>query len=235
MPICLSLMMRTPKTVADELELPHQVCKSHVKRNTETIIDTLESIVGSDADGSLAAIGVTPEQAQHDLKRLGELILSRQPKEAEELKEMHRRYLAAPPPQPGEKATVAYRLRLLFLDRWNLWPRLTRYRIWRGPGGERVDGTNNGLSYHARLQARRVARKCQLPFSLLWQSLGARWGRSCPRHCIGAQEQQEIKHKRLLASLIKIRTITSRFCQQEPLTLNIYDCFGGAVGMMTTS
>jgi hypothetical protein len=132
------------KTVADELELEHQVCKSHVKRNTETIIDTLESIMGSDADGSLAAIGVTPEQARHDLKRLGELILSRQPKEAEELEEMHRRYLAAPTPQPGEKATVAYRLRLLFLDRWNLWPRLTRYRTWCGPGGETVDGTNNG-------------------------------------------------------------------------------------------
>jgi hypothetical protein len=35
-------------------------------------------------------------------------------------------------------------LRLLFLDRWNLWPRLTKYRIWQGPGGETLDGTNNG-------------------------------------------------------------------------------------------
>ncbi len=108
------------------------------------MIGSLESIVVSDTDGSLVAIGVTPEQARHDLKRLGELILSRQPKEAEELEEMHRRYLAASPPQPGEKATVAYRLRLLFLDRWNLWLRLTRYRTWRGPGGEIVDDTNNG-------------------------------------------------------------------------------------------
>ena len=54
------------------------------------------------------------------------------------------RYIGAAPPGPGEKATAAYRLRLLLLDRWNLWPRLTRYRTWRGPDGETIDGTNNG-------------------------------------------------------------------------------------------
>jgi hypothetical protein len=30
----------------------------------------------------------------------------------------------------------------LFLDRWNLWHRLTRYRTWKGPKGEPLDGTN---------------------------------------------------------------------------------------------
>jgi hypothetical protein len=34
-------------------------------------------------------------------------------------------------------------LRLLFLDRWNLWGRLTCYRHWRGPAGEQLGGTNN--------------------------------------------------------------------------------------------
>jgi transposase-like protein len=132
------------KTVAQELELEHQVCKSHVKRNTETFIDSLESKVESDEDGSLAAIGVTPEQALEDLMRLGELILSRQPEEENELEEMHHRYTGAAPPRQGEKATVAYRLRLMYLDRWNLWRPLTRYRTWQGPKGETVDGTNNG-------------------------------------------------------------------------------------------
>ena len=132
------------KTVADELGLEHQVCKSHVKRNTETLADNLASLAGSDVDGSLAAIGVTPEQALKDLKRLGELILSRQPEEEDELGEMHQRYIEAEPPGRGEKATVAYRLRLLFLDRWSLWRRLTRYRVWKGAQGETVDGTNNG-------------------------------------------------------------------------------------------
>jgi transposase-like protein len=132
------------KTVANDLGLEHQVCKGHVKRNTEVLIDNLASLAGSDQDGSLAAIGVTPEQTLKDLKRLGELILSRQPEEEDELGETHERYIGAPPPGPGEKATVAYRLRLLFLDRWNLWRRLTRYRQWKGPEGETVDGTNNG-------------------------------------------------------------------------------------------
>jgi hypothetical protein len=64
------------KAVADELGLEHQVCKSHVKRNTETFIESLTAQVASDADGSLAAIGIPPEQALEDLKHLGELILT---------------------------------------------------------------------------------------------------------------------------------------------------------------
>jgi transposase-like protein len=132
------------KTVADQLGLEHQVCKGHVKRNTETLIDNLKPMVESDQDGSLATLGLTPEQARHDLQRLAELILSRRPEEEDELAEIHQRYTGAVPPGPGEKASLAYRLRLLFLDRWNLWRRLTRYRTWRGPQGETVDGTNNG-------------------------------------------------------------------------------------------
>lgn len=132
------------KTVADEVGLEQQVCKGHVKRNTEALIENLQEEVASDADGSLAAIDVTPEQAKADLERLGELIRSRQPEGVEELRKMHFRYVHASAPQKGEKASAAYRLRLLFLDRWNLWPRLTRYRTWQGPNGETIDGTNNG-------------------------------------------------------------------------------------------
>ena len=132
------------KTVANDLGLEHQVCKSHVKRNTETFIENMEPKVESDQDGSLAAIGVTPEQALKDLKHLGELILSRQPEEENELEEMHHRYTGAAPPGQGERATAGYRLRLMYLDRWNLWRPLTRYRTWQGPQGETVDGTNNG-------------------------------------------------------------------------------------------
>ena len=132
------------KAVANDLGLEHQVCKSHVKRNTEAFIESMEPKVESDEDGSLVAIGVTPEQALKDLNRLGELILSRQPEQENELEEMHHRYTGASPPGGGEKATTAYRLRLMYLDRWSLWRRLTRYRTWLGPNGETVDGTNNG-------------------------------------------------------------------------------------------
>jgi transposase-like protein len=131
------------KQVADETGLLHQVCKSHVKRNTEDLLEDLRPLASQDRDGSLKAIGVAPAQAVADLDRLGELIRSRRPEQAKELEQLHRRYLAAPAPKKGTSASLAYRLRLLFLDRWNLWSRLTRYRKWRGPNDEQLDGTNN--------------------------------------------------------------------------------------------
>ena len=78
------------------------------------------------------------------MRRLDELVRTRRPEDVDKLAEMHLRYIGAAPPGAGEKASVAYRLRLLFLDRWNLWPRLTRYRTWQGPNGETIDGTNHG-------------------------------------------------------------------------------------------
>lgn len=131
------------KTVADEVGMQHQVCKAHVLRNTETLIERYQPLVAKDADGSLKAIGVSPQQASADLTRLGELVKSRQREQTTELETLHRRYLQASPPHEGEHQSLAYRLRLLFLDRWNLWHRLTRYRKWKGPQGETLDGTNN--------------------------------------------------------------------------------------------
>jgi transposase-like protein len=131
------------KTIADEVGVQHQVCKAHVLRNTEALIDKYQPLVAKDADGSLQAIGVSSQQATADLVRLGELVKSREREQAAELEAMHRRYLSASPPQEGERQSLAYRLRLLFLDRWNRWHRLTRYRKWKGPSGETLDGTNN--------------------------------------------------------------------------------------------
>jgi hypothetical protein len=131
------------KTVADEVGLQHQVCKAHVLRNTESAIERYQPLVAADADGSLAAIGVSREQAAADLARLGELVKSRKREQSGELEALHRRYVEAAPPREGEHQSLAYRLRLLFLDRWNLWHRLTRYRYWKGPNKETLDGTNN--------------------------------------------------------------------------------------------
>lgn len=131
------------KTVADEIGVQHQVCKSHVLRNTQTLIERFQALVGQVADASLQAIGVSAAQAQADLARLGDLIKSRRREDAGELETLHHRYGQAVAPRPGESMSLAYRLRLLYLDRWNLWFRLTRYRRWKGPRGEQIDGTNN--------------------------------------------------------------------------------------------
>ena len=91
------------------------------------------------------ACGVDPEQAEADLKRLGELIVSRKPEEVKEVEEMHQRYVKAAPPGKGERASLAYRLRRLFGDRSKLWSRLTSYRKWNESHNqeEHLDGTNN--------------------------------------------------------------------------------------------
>jgi hypothetical protein len=111
------MMPMAQKTIADEAGVQHQVCKAHVPRNTEALIERYQPLVARDADGSLQAIGVSSQQAAADLTRLGELVTSRQREQATELEAMHRRYLEASPPQEGEHQSLAYRLRLLYLDR----------------------------------------------------------------------------------------------------------------------
>jgi hypothetical protein len=134
------------KAAADEHGLLHQVCKTHVARNTEALVSELGEAVAGDADGSLAALGVTAAQAGEDLQAVLRLVRERPAGRAgaDQLEAIHRRYARARPPGAGERAPLAYRLRALTLDRWNLWSRLTRYRTWEGPNGERLDGTNNG-------------------------------------------------------------------------------------------
>jgi hypothetical protein len=61
------------KTVADEVGVQHQICKAHVLRNTETLIERYQPLVARDADGSLKAIGVSPQQATADLTRVARI------------------------------------------------------------------------------------------------------------------------------------------------------------------
>lgn len=58
---------------------------------------------------------------------------------------IHSRYGQARSPRKlrQEQETLAYRMRLFSLNRWNIWQRLTLYGRWHGPQGERMDGINN--------------------------------------------------------------------------------------------
>jgi hypothetical protein len=159
------------KTAADQNGLKHQVCKSHVLRNTAAWIDEMRPLLARDADGSLQRIGVAPEQAVSDCDSLLRLIQERCPSpEADaQLAAMHQRYTAAQTPRElgQDKMTLAYRLRLFSLDRWNLWRRLTLYRAWQGPHGERMDGTNNateraiGWRVKERYRSMRGYKRCE--------------------------------------------------------------------------
>jgi len=74
-------------------------------------------------------------------------VYSRQPDQVAELANLIARYAPARAPKPGHILSLAYRLRLIFLDRWNLWRRLFRYCTRRGPAGEQLDGTNNASEW----------------------------------------------------------------------------------------
>jgi hypothetical protein len=133
------------KIAADGSGLDQQVCKAHVLRNTEAWVAAATPELAADADGSLAASAVAPAQAVADCQELLRLMTERHPtpEARATLAAIHLRYRGAAKPATGEAMSLAYRLRLFSLDRWNLWPRLTRYRTWAGADGETVDGTNN--------------------------------------------------------------------------------------------
>lgn len=132
------------KQVSDKTGRSQQVCKSHVVRNTEALVAELAALIGAGQDHSLDALGVSPEQALADLAALQEKIHSRRPEDQSGLEESYHRYAQARKPGQGKKYDVAYRMRNLFMDRWNLWPRLTFYRTWKDENGNEIlDGTNN--------------------------------------------------------------------------------------------
>jgi transposase-like protein len=132
------------KIVSDEAGRSQQVCKSHVGRNTDALVDELTALIRAGQDHSLDAIHITPEQALRDLASLKEMIHTRHPEDQSQLEEIYLRYANARKPGKGKKHDVAYRLRNLFMDRWNLWPRLTFYRSWKDEYGNVIlDGTNN--------------------------------------------------------------------------------------------
>jgi hypothetical protein len=132
------------KKVSDETGRAQQVCKSHVGRNTDALVDELTAIIGAGQDHSLDAIGVSPKKALSDLAALKEMIHTRRPEDQTRVEEIYLCYAKAPKPGKGKKHDVAYRMRNLFMDRWNLWPRLTFYRNWKDENGNVIlDGTNN--------------------------------------------------------------------------------------------
>jgi hypothetical protein len=105
-----------------------QVCKSHVGRNSDALVDELSAILATNPEHSLETIGLTTDQALRDLGKLKEMIHSRIPDEQSLLEALYLRYAKARKPGKGKKQDLADRMRNLFMDRWNLWPRLTFYR-----------------------------------------------------------------------------------------------------------
>jgi transposase-like protein len=136
------------KALTDELGVAHSVCRAHVNRNVARL--TAELALAAIEHPSPAPPGVdsNPERIVADLEYLQLLIALRPSDGAAQLNGLLRRYQAAPPPAPGEKASLWYRLRMALLRWSNQWQRLTFDQHWNRqhaaqPGAARLDGTNN--------------------------------------------------------------------------------------------
>jgi transposase-like protein len=90
------------KTAADENGVYHQVCKSHVGRNSDALIEQLQASLANGVNSSLEQIGVSVQQALADLQRLKELIHLRQPEARSELESLYHCYQEARPSPTGQ-------------------------------------------------------------------------------------------------------------------------------------
>lgn len=174
------------KKVSDQTGRAHQVCKSHVVRNTEALIEELSSLIRAGQDHSLAGMGVTAEQALADLETLRTLIHTRLPTDQPHIEQLYLRYAQAHKPRKAQKHDLAYRLRNLFLDRWNLWPRLTFYRTWKDDYGNLIlDGTNNycerSIGWFIKERFRSMRGYKTVPSALGFSRLVAHIGNHQPR------------------------------------------------------
>jgi transposase-like protein len=128
------------KSVADELGLEHQTCRSHINRNVEDGIESMrqqarkEEKVPEGVDSSL-------ERLEADLTQIEQIVYQRPDDGAEQLEALYHRYKAAPPPsRKGERHSIWYRVRMLITRRWEHWRRLT---LDLRRSDLDLDGTNN--------------------------------------------------------------------------------------------
>lgn len=131
------------KQVADGLAIHHGTCRAHVNRNVAQLVAELAERALTQPDPLPPGMAITLDDFLADVE-YAQLLLALRPLTGhEQLRQLHQRYQAAPAPAPGERASIWYRFRLALLRWWNNWPRLTLDQEWRGPNGQRLDGTNN--------------------------------------------------------------------------------------------
>lgn len=133
------------KVVSDALGLEHGVCRAHVNRNVADLVAQLSEQLLRWPEATLPEVGRQVVEVLADLDYVQQLLALRPPDGLQQLQRLLQRYQMAPPPRPGEKASIAYRMRLALLRWTNNWSRLTFDQRWnrRHPQQPPLDGTNN--------------------------------------------------------------------------------------------
>ena len=113
------------KDVADELGLEHQICRNHVKRNVDDLVEALKAQHEAQQEAIPPGVETSPQQFDTDLDLLAELVGERPPEAPDHLEQLYHRYKAAPKPPQNQRHTVWYRMRMLITRLWERWQRLT--------------------------------------------------------------------------------------------------------------
>ena len=208
------------KRVADELDLDHQICRKHVKRNLDELADALREQLqrGEPLPEGLES---SPERLREDLEHLQQLVRERPADGCEQLEQLYHRYKQVPQPSKGQRHTAWYRLRMLITRLWNRWRRLTldqrrddldgtnnsaermigwwceeRYRTMRGY--KRTESIKNVVTLTARMGVRSGAydMACQAPA----------WPSSMPDP--SQSDQSNLRPRSSLMSFPKFRTVS---------------------------
>jgi len=131
------------KNAAAELGLTHGICRAHVNRNVAKLVGEVGLQALRRPDPPPEHLQVTVDDLLDDLHLFQLLVALRPADGQDQLWQMFERYRDAPPPAPGERATMWYRFRLALQRGWSNWSSLTLDQRWRGPDGATLDGTNN--------------------------------------------------------------------------------------------
>lgn len=123
--------------VAEELDLAHQICRNHVKRNVDDLAVRMSQQLQHQQHPP-EAVDSSAERLQQDLAAVKQLIRERPANGAEQLEALYHRYQGAPGPQKGKRHSVWYRMRMLVTRLWERWPRLTLDQR-----RDDLNGTNN--------------------------------------------------------------------------------------------
>jgi transposase-like protein len=129
----------TYKNIADNADLAHQICQSHIIRNVDKIIERI---------GQPSRMIYPPLMPQgvkssyHQIERDGRILcglVRDRPSDAKQfLAILYARYKAAPNPKPKQKHSIWYRMKRLIWRLWTRWERITLDEHY-----DQLDGTNN--------------------------------------------------------------------------------------------
>lgn len=127
------------KNIADNAELAHQICQSHIIRNVDKVVESIGR-PSRMVYPPLMPKGVKSNyhQIERDGRILQGLVRDRPPDAKQILAILYDCYQATPTPRPGKKHSIWYRMKRLIWRLWMRWERITLDDHF-----EQLDGTNN--------------------------------------------------------------------------------------------